>query len=299
MPAKIYFVGAGPGAVDLLTLRAASLLRKADVVLHDDLVPQEVLDLCPATTEIINVGKRCGRHGRSQEQINALMIWHAADVEPPCRRERSGSLQAKSRAQRGISDVQSSAPTQRTIIRLKSGDPSVFGRLGEELDALRRADVPFEVVPGITAAAAAAASAGVTLTDRRAASALIVLTAHNCRNESLKQTIFDLARSTYAIYMPGPDYARTARELLESGLDAATPCAVISNAGRTNEESRFLMLENLALQKGIAAPALLIVGEVARREHSPKRHRDTEKIGSGRRFALINADQKEPSNIAP
>ena len=244
MPAKIYIVGAGPGSADLLTLRAASLLRQAHVVLHDDLVPQEILDLCPRSADIVNVGKRCGRHGSSQEQINALMIWYAAE---------------------GI---------ERTIIRLKSGDPSVFGRLGEELDALRRANIPFEIVPGVTAAAAAAAAASVTLTDRRAASALVM---SRLTLEVLERTIFDPARSTYAIYMPGPDYGRTARELMESGLEPATPCAVVSNAGRANEEARFLTLTKLASAKGIPAPALLIVGEVAK-PYLPRRHEDTEKI---------------------
>lgn len=234
MPGKIYIVGAGPGSADLLTIRAATLLRQADVVLHDDLVSQEVLDLCPASAHLVNVGKRCGRLGSSQEQINELMVWHASE------------------------------PAERTIIRLKSGDPAVFGRLGEEIDALHRANIPFEIVPGITAAAAAAAGAGVTLTDRRTASALVVVTAHNCRNESLQRTLFDPGRATYAIYMPGPDYSRTAHELMESGLEPSTPCAVVSNAGRANAETRLITLAELPSVKGIPAPALLIVGEVAR-----------------------------------
>ena len=242
MPDKVYIIGAGPGAADLLTLRAANLLRAAHVVLHDDLVPREILDLCPCSAEIVNVGKRCGRQGSSQERINALMIWHATEPAP-----------------------------ERTIVRLKSGDPSVFGRLGEEIDALRRAGVPYEIVPGVTAAAAAAAAAGLTLTDRRSASALVLVTAHNTRNESLERTMFAPERSTYAIYMPGPDYGRTARELIDSGLDAATPCAVVSNAGRANEEARFFTLADLAVATGIPAPALLIVGEVAR-EH--RRHEE-------------------------
>lgn len=239
MPGKVYIVGAGPGAADLLTLRAAALLREAHVVLHDDLVPQEILDLCPKSARILNVGKRCGRRGSSQEQINALMVWYAMEDQ---RRERK----------------------DRIVIRLKSGDPAVFGRLGEELDALRRAGVEFEVVPGITAAAAAAAAAEITLTDRRAASALVMVTAHNCRHESLQRTIFAPARSTYAIYMPGPDYGRSARELIESGLEPETPCAVVSNAGRANQETRYLTLAELGSAQGIPAPALLIVGEVTR-----------------------------------
>src|SRR6478736_1152606 len=242
MSGKVYIVGAGPGAADLLTLRAATLLRAAQVVLHDDLVPQEILGLCPASAQVVNVGKRCGNRGCSQEQINALMVWHAREVQ------------------------------SQTIVRLKSGDPAVFGRLGEELDALRRAGVEFEIVPGVTAASAAAAAARITLTDRRAASALVVVTAHNSRNESLSKTV-EPARSTYAIYMPGPDYSKTVQGLLESGCELTTPCAVVSNAGRVNEEVRYLTLHELQSANGIPAPAILIVGEVAA-EHLPRRHGD-------------------------
>lgn len=234
MPGRVYLVGAGPGAADLLTLRAAKLLRAAQVVLHDDLVPQEILDLCPATAQIVNVGKRCGRHGSSQEQINALMVWHATETQ------------------------------SQTIVRLKSGDPAVFGRLGEELDALRRGEVEFEIVPGVTAASAAAAAAGITLTDRHAASALVVVTAHNIRGEKLRVDGFDPAQATIAIYMPGPDYGKTARELMESGMDSNTPCALISSAGRSTQEVRRLSLSQLSTVRGIVAPVLLLVGEVAR-----------------------------------
>jgi uroporphyrin-III C-methyltransferase len=244
MPGRVYIVGAGPGAADLLTVRAATMLRAAQVVLHDDLVPQEILDLCSASAQVVNVGKRCGRHGHSQEQINALMVWHAQETQA------------------------------QIIVRLKSGDPAVFGRLGEEMDALRRAGVEFEIIAGVTAASAAAASAKITLTDRRAASALVVVTAHNCRNESLSKTV-EPARSTYALYMPGPDYSKTAQGLLESGHEPKTPCAVITNAGRANEKVRYLTLHELKSASGIPAPAVLIVGEVAR-QHLPCRHGDTE-----------------------
>ena len=263
MPGKVYLVGAGPGAADLLTLRAAKLLRVAQVVLHDDLVPQEILDLCPATAHIVNVGKRCGRHGSSQEQINALMVWHARET------------------------------LSKTIVRLKSGDPAVFGRLGEELDALHRAGVDFEIVPGVTSASAAAAAARITLTDRHAASTLVVVTAHNCRNVSLSRTVLDPARSTYALYMPGPDYSRTVEELVESGQELATPCAVVSNAGRSNEEVRYLTLQELSSAKGIPAPAMLIVGEVTA-QHLPRRRGDTEKIFS----EIVSEPFSEISGVA-
>lgn len=218
--------------MDLLTLRAASVLRAADVVLHDDLVSQEILALVPRDVEVVNVGKRCGRHGSSQEQINALMVEHA---------------------RRG-----------KRVVRLKSGDPAVFGRLREELDALRQAEISFEIVPGVTAAAAAAASASVTLTDRHAASALVLLTAHNCRKEPLTHSALDPEHATFAVYMPGPDYGRTAQELIELGLRPSAPCVIVSHAGRVTEKVYGTSLEGLASISGVAAPAVLIVGEVAR-----------------------------------
>lgn len=235
MPGKVYIVGAGPGAADLLTVRAVAALRAAQVALHDDLVSAEVLGLCRRSAQLINVGKRRGKRGSSQEQINALMVQHAR--------------------------------TARAVVRLKSGDPAVFGRLGEELDALREAGIPFEIIPGITAAAAAASAAELTLTDRRSASALVVLTAHNARENLRQQTALDLERTTFAVYMPGPDYAKTARGLMEMGIDAGTPCAVVSHACRSKQKVRFITLAGLGSAQGIVAPAVLIVGRVASREH--------------------------------
>lgn len=232
MPGKVYIVGAGPGAADLLTLRAASLLGSAEVVLHDDLVSQEILALAPASAQVINVGKRCGRHIIRQDQIHELMIGFAQE--------------------------------HSVVVRLKSGDPTIFGRLGEELDALRKAGIFFEIVPGVTAATAAAAAANFTLTDRRSASALVVLTAHNCRDRSLSATLLDPEQTTYAIYMPGPDYAATARQLLHLGLEAATPCALVSNAMREHQQIRFLLLSDLQSTAELAAPAILVVGKAAR-----------------------------------
>ena len=232
MKGKVYIVGAGPGAADLLTLRAASVLRVAEVVLHDDLVSQEVLDAAPHDAHIVNVGKRCGQRGISQEQINALMVKHA----------QSG----------------------KRVVRLKSGDPAVFGRLGEELDALRKVDVPFEIVPGVTAAAAAAASANVTLTDRRAASALVLLTAHNARQAPLSESSVDAAHATFAVYMPGPDYGSTAKELIKLGVNASAPCVLVSHAGRATEKVHTTSLNGLGSISGVAAPAVLLVGEAVR-----------------------------------
>lgn len=230
---KVHIVGAGPGAADLLTMRAVSLLRSAEVLLHDDLVPAEILELVSASAEVFNVGKRCGTKATSQEMINALMIWHAGN----------GSQ----------------------VVRLKSGDPSVFGRLGEETDALRRAGIEFEVVPGITAASAAAAAAGITLTDRRYASTLVVATGHNCREQLASlRSAGDPGRATLAVYMPGPDYSHTATQLLQSGLDGNTPCVLVSNAARAAQQFCYMTISDLPFAIGIAPPAVLIVGEVAR-----------------------------------
>lgn len=234
MAGKVYFVGAGPGSADLLTLRAVAVLRAAEVVLHDDLVTAEVLSLSASTAERVNVGKRYGRKESShtQDHINQLMLWHASN----------GS----------------------TVVRLKSGDPAIYGRLGEEIDALRQARIEFEIVPGISAVTAAAATAGITLTDRRAASSLVVLTAHNCRREEFRARGLDPQTATFAVYMPGPDYARTSSDLLASGVNGNTPCVLVSNAGRSTSETCFMTVSDLPFVIGVPAPAILIVGEVAR-----------------------------------
>ncbi len=232
MTGKVSIVGAGPGAADLLTIRAASALRSGDVILHDDLVPREILELTSPQAQLVGVGKRCGSHSITQAQINSLMICFA----------REG----------------------KWVIRLKSGDPAVFGRLGEEVTALRDAGVPFEIIPGITASVAAASAVGLTLTDRRSASTLVLMTAHNCQGKPFSHTLLDPQHTTYAIYMPGPDYSKTVEELLQLGLDGSTPCALVSNACRKEQKVFFLTLFELQFASRVAAPAVLIVGEVAR-----------------------------------
>lgn len=232
MTGKVSIVGAGPGAADLLTVRATTILRAGDVILHDDLVPREILELASPEAEIVGVGKRCGSHSITQAQINSLLV---------------------SYAQQG-----------KAVVRLKAGDPAVFGRLGEELEALREVGIPYEIVPGITASAAAAAAASLTLTDRRSASTLVLMTGHNSHGKALSRTLLDPQQTTYAIYMPGPDYGKTVDELLQLGLSSTTPCALVSNAGRREQQVRFLTLFELQFASRVPAPAVLIVGEVAR-----------------------------------
>ncbi len=165
MPGKVYLVGAGPGDPELLTRKAWRVLQTADVVLHDDLVSEEILRVLPLAAQVVNVGKRCGAKGISQIEINALMVSLA----------RQGKL----------------------VARLKNGDPLLFGRAGEEMDALRQAEIEFEVVPGVTSALGAAASARISLTDRRHSSRVVFVTAHRAGGTGLTNERHVAADTTY------------------------------------------------------------------------------------------------------
>ncbi len=230
---KVFLVGAGPGDPELLTVKAARVLRSADVVLHDSLVSREVLALASPGVRLVHVGKRCGRQVLPQEEINALLIYYAGTVE--------------------------------TVVRLKGGDPSIFGRTGEEIEALRGAGVSFEIVPGVTSAVAAAASAGIPLTDRRFTSQVLFTTAHRAAEQP--QACWDSIRhaaATLAIYMPGHDYRRVCRSLEDAGLPPDTPCVIVSCASLKGQQICWTDLGHLATQAPLPAPALLIVGAVAR-----------------------------------
>jgi uroporphyrin-III C-methyltransferase len=230
---KVYLVGAGPGDPDLLTLRALRTLGSADVVLHDALVSQEVLALVPPRARILNVGKRCGRKRISQEEINDLLLRFASKGE--------------------------------VVVRLKSGDPLIFGRAGEELEALRRADIEVEIVPGVTAALAAAASAQVSLTDRRNAEQLLLISAHrgNGKTDSdWYRMVTD--RTTVVVYMPG-DCCSVAEDLRRAGLSASTPCAIVSKVSSSEEQSYHTTLGSLGRAPTLPAPCVLIVGETVAR----------------------------------
>lgn len=224
---KVFLVGAGPGDPELLTLKAARRLREADVVLHDDLISQEILALIPRTATIISVGKRCGKPGVTQDEINAMMISYAA----------SG----------------------RDVVRLKSGDPMLFGRAGEEIDALRAGGVEFEVVPGISAAFAAAAALETSLTDRRRSSRVIFSTGHRAHGQTKHS-------ATHVVYMPGPDYSGVVNRLLQDGFSVGTPCAVISGVSREDQAVLRSTLEELPRLGSLPAPSILIVGEVLEQE---------------------------------
>ena len=207
MNGKVYLVGAGPGDPELLTVKAARLLRTAEVVLHDDLVSAEVLKLISASATVQNVGKRCGSKTIRQAEIDFLMVTLA-----------TSGLQ---------------------VVRLKSGDPLIFGRAGEEIEALRLANIEYEIVPGVTSALGAAAVAGIPLTHRRISSTLVLTTGHRAearRAEGLGAagngasegdsdwSRFAAADATFVIYMPGHNYGEVATELTKAGLSRQRRC---------------------------------------------------------------------------
>lgn len=198
---RVLLVGAGPGSPDLLTVRALAALQAADVVVHDQLVPTEIVALARPQARRIDVGKRKGRHSATQAEINALIVSHA----------RAG----------------------RTVVRLKAGDPGVFGRVGEEITALADAGVPFEVVPGITAAVAAAADAGVSLTLRGVAPAVTFISAHGADGTSARGWSSPGGEGgTIGVYMGKSAGALVRDRLVGAGLDLATPIVAVENAGR-------------------------------------------------------------------
>ncbi|AFL87958.1 uroporphyrinogen-III C-methyltransferase [Terriglobus roseus DSM 18391] len=227
----VYLVGAGPGDPDLLTVRAARLLATADVVLHDDLVPDAVVALANAHALITSVGKRCGRPRITQAGIHDLMI--------------------------------DSARRNLSVVRLKSGDPLVFGRAAEELNALRQAGIPAEVVPGVSAVFAAGAALQLPLTDRRTASKLILIAGQHAADKSAPPPMWDgplPADATLAIYMPGRDLAALAAELHRNGVAADMPCVAISKAATPQQRADASTLQDFGDLKPGAAPLLILVG---------------------------------------
>ena len=231
MKGKVYLVGAGPGDPELLTLKAARLLAGADVVLHDALVSSGVLAMVSPAAEIINVGKRAGQKLLAQDEINALLVSYGR--------------------------------TSNTVVRLKGGDPSIFGRAGEEIEALRRAGIAYQIVPGISAALGAAAAAGISLTDRRVAAQILLTTFSRGIDGSMMDWGCVTSTTTLVLYMPGAHYAEVSDRLLEGGLPADLPCAIVSHATDSQQRVRWSSVARLASEERLPAPALLIVGRVA------------------------------------
>lgn len=230
--AKVFLVGAGPGDPDLLTLKAARTLDMADVVLHDALVSAEVLALISPRARVLNVGKRCGQKNITQDEINDLLVRFASAGE--------------------------------VVVRLKSGDPSIFGRAAEEIDVLHQAGIEVEVIPGVTASLAAAAKLRVSLTDRRRADQLLLISAHrgHGKQNSDWRALVD-SRTTVVVYMPG-EYEGVAQDLRRAGLSESTPCAIVSKVSSRNEQWYETTLGILHDAPVLPAPCVLIVGETVR-----------------------------------
>nr|WP_232093993.1 siroheme synthase CysG [Serratia ureilytica] len=234
---EIALVGAGPGDVGLLTLRGLQVMQQADVVLYDHLVSGEILDLVRRDAERICVGKRAGAHSVIQEETNRLLV---------------------ELAQQG-----------KRVVRLKGGDPFIFGRGGEELQVAAAAGIPFQVVPGVTAAAGATAYAGIPLTHRDHAQSVTFITGH-CRPDGDGLDWADLARArqTLAIYMGTMKAADISQRLIAHGRDASTPVAVISRGTRADQQVQIGTLEQLEyLAQRAPLPALLVIGEVVELHH--------------------------------
>jgi uroporphyrin-III C-methyltransferase len=234
--AKVWFVGAGPGAADLLTLRALRVLRGADVVLHDALITDELLEWAPSALRV-PVGKRCDRPSLTQGQIGQLLLTHA----------RQGGC----------------------IVRLKGGDPTVFGRLDEEIDLLDAAGIAWEIVPGVTAASAAAAAAGHSLTRRAVARQLTLATPRVARDGAMAADWADglSPHGTVVIYMAGRLGAECARQLITRGFTPDTPVVMVRAASWPDQDVQRLTLQALSLQPVSTdpRPVVLMVGKALNR----------------------------------
>jgi len=229
----IWLVGAGPGAADLLTLRAQRVMMEADVIVYDALVPQEIVDMGRRDAERLSVGKRKGCHSKSQEEINDLLVYLG----------REG----------------------KRVVRLKSGDPLVYGRAGEEMAALRAAGISYEVVPGITSAFAAAADFELPLTLRGVASSLVFTTGHDLTGDVLPDwASLAVSGATIAVYMGRTVAASVAERLMQAGLPAETTVAVVENASRPNRRLLHGILRDLPdLQHRdeLTGPVMVIIGD--------------------------------------
>jgi uroporphyrin-III C-methyltransferase len=221
----VYLVGAGPGSLDLLTLRAHALISSASCLLHDDLVSVEVLSLASTSALIRNVGKRCGTKTITQEEINAWMIEYA----------RAG----------------------HSVVRLKSGDPLLFGRAAEEIDALTGAAIPFEIVPGVSTGFAAAALAGIPLTGRVTNSRVLFATRHLAAGAT-NGLAGITPEVTLVLYMPGKDYAAIQAELMANGWPAETRCVVASALGADSQQIESCALHDLAGVVRLPSPVVMM-----------------------------------------
>lgn len=235
-PGSVAFIGAGPGAADLITVRGLRLLRQAEVVIHDALQGDALLAEVSPSAELVAVGKRCGNHSTTQAEIHRLLGLHAG--------------------------------AGRRVVRLKGGDPGVFGRLGEETEHLDALGIPWQIVPGVTAAVASGASAGFPLTHRGITTSVTFLTAHCADGRVQDLRPFVGTGATLCLYMGAKTLPVSARSLVDSGLCPSTPVALVSQASQPGERVTFVELRGLADGSvdvaALPTPLLAVVGEVVR-----------------------------------
>ena len=255
MKGKVHLVGAGPGDPELLTLRAHRLIREADVILHDGLVSAQILKLAASGALVRDVAKRCGRHTLTQDEINIQLVAFAS----------FGLM----------------------VVRLKGGDPLVFGRAGEEMAALKGAGIEFEVVPGVTAALSAAAALQISLTQREVASSLVIMPGHHADDSSLDLRPLAASHATFVVYMPGHDYREITTRLLLADVDPSTPCAIVSRAMALDQKVHVTTVASLPDSPRLPSPSLLIVGEVV---HAAKSHIQA---------SILTAAQVEAAKVPP
>jgi len=231
----VYLVGAGPGDPELLTLRAARLLGEADVVLHDRLIDPAVLQLAGRHSRLVSVGKDPNGRSVPQVQINELLIAYALTVP--------------------------------MVVRLKGGDPFVFGRGSEEADALARAGIETEVVPGVSSAIAGPGAVGVPVTARGVSSGVTIVTGHQCNDAENPIDWNAVARSgtTIVVLMGARHASRIAEQLLVAGMSGSMPVSVVVNATRADQRSDWMSLAQLRCVDRLANPCVITIGEVARR----------------------------------
>jgi uroporphyrinogen III methyltransferase/synthase len=236
---RVFLVGAGPGDPDLITLRGAKMMARADVVLYDELATNELLDLAPDRAELVNVGKRGhDRPTRSQDEINALLVEYAS--------------------------------AGRTVVRLKGGDPLVFGRGGEEMSVCAAAGIPFEIVPGVTSAVAALAYAGIPVTDRRYSASFAVVTGHKDPGRVAKQTRWrelGTAVDTLVILMGMRNLAGLIEELIAGGKSPDTPAAAVMHGTLPEQRTCVSTLKELpdaVARAGLGSPSVVVIGDVVR-----------------------------------
>ncbi len=232
MATRVFLVGAGPGDPELLTLKAHRILQSADVILHDSLVNPEILELAPAHAELVDVGKRCGKHSATQTTINELLVAYA----------RTGQM----------------------IVRLKGGDPMIFGRATEELNALAAANIACEIIPGITTATAAAATLQRSLTQRRIARSLHFLTGHGAEGGLPAHDWVSLTRTggTLVIYMGSQTLAGLASHLIEAGMSPAMPAIAVENVSLLTQNITTATIGSLPSRLGRpTGPTILLIGD--------------------------------------